>query len=164
MKKIIVPKFSEYIDKEWRTWSVPADIIVKITKKELTDLLMSKIWHNNCWEYCYTEIILEDWTTINVEINNILFNPKKWKKSNKLTTDLQDLYLDEWTEVTIALWDWTWYEWHLTDVMCPKINLDYKRIIELKEWNNLKTLEELKIKQDNWSTLVTDISNVRLVN
>ncbi len=43
MKKIIVPKFSEYTDKEWRTWFVPADIIVKITKKELTDLLMSKI-------------------------------------------------------------------------------------------------------------------------
>ena len=127
-------------------------------------LLSRKIWHNNCWEDCYTEIILEDWTTINVEINNIPFNPKKWKKSTKLTTNLQDLYLDEWTEYTLDLWDWTSYKWKLDGIICLKTGPKYKEIAELKKWNPIWSLSDFRIKQDNWSTLVTDVSKVKFVN
>jgi hypothetical protein len=164
MKKIIAPQYSEYTDEEWKIWFLPADMIVEITKKELTNLLMKKIWFNNSWEEWYMVIPLDDWITINVKINDIIFNPENLEPTNNTTNSLQDVYLDEWTEYTLDLWDWTLYEWELDGVICLKTGSKYKEIAKLKEWNHLGSLRDFKIKQKNWYDLKTDISNVRLVN
>ncbi len=164
MKKFIVPQYSEYTDMEWRIWIVPADIIVEITKKGLINLLISKIWYNNCWETWYTGINFDDWTFINVKINDILFNPEKLEVPNNATCSLQDVYLDVGTKVILDLWDWTWYQWHLKSVMCPEIKLDYKEIVQLREWCPLNPLNNCRIRQDDGKILLTKISDLRLVN
>jgi hypothetical protein len=129
--KYDVPKFTEFIDEKWKVWFLKTEVILKVTNDELLNFLNIKNWFKALWEEAYTPITLKNWNTVNIRITDIISNPIGIKRK-KISSDYNDVYIDEWTPIATKLWDWEYHQFELDWIMCPNIDLPYKELI--KKW------------------------------
>jgi len=161
--KYDVPKYTEFIDEEWKVWFLKTNVVLKVTNDELLNYLNITNGFKALWEEAFTPITLEEWNTVNIRINDIISNPKG--KKQEVIWNNDDVYLDEWTPIAKRLWDWELYQFPLDWIICPNINLPYNEIIAKMDLKtNMPFIRMCDIKQEDWTVFHIDISDLRLVN